>query len=164
MDSFELSSGCRDVRAAAGRFWNDRGFTLVELLVVVAIIAVLALIAFPLFGRIVDNAKVSRCATEVRNLEKDITGYLVEKGVLPDSLNDIGRGSLKDPWGHNYQYANLANGDPARESFGVALNTDFDVFSLGSDGVSQADIFAAESMDDVVRSGDGGWVGLGKHF
>ena len=38
-------------------------------------------------------------------------------------------------------------------------NSDFDLYSLGSDGVSQQDFDDPTSKDDIIRSGDGSYVG-----
>ena len=52
-----------------------RGFTLVELLVVIAIIALLAAILFPAFSRSRENARRSKCETQIRFLSLGIRQY-----------------------------------------------------------------------------------------
>ena len=97
--------------------------------------------------------------------EKDILANVAENNVLPNTLNDIGRGDLRDPWGNPYQYLNFANpGTPRQDNFTFDLNTDFDVYSLGPNGLSDTNIKHADSLDDIVRTSDGGWVGTGEDF
>jgi general secretion pathway protein G len=46
----------------------------------------------------------------------------------------------------------------------VPLNTDFDLYSLGPDGVSALALPAAPSHDDVVRAGNGAYIGLAVNY
>jgi len=59
---------------------EKRAFTLIELLIVVAIIAILAAIAVPNFLEAQVRAKVSRAKTEMRTLDVAITAYHVDHG------------------------------------------------------------------------------------
>jgi general secretion pathway protein G len=140
---------------------DNRGFTLVELLVVIVIIGVLAAIAIPAFFTYMETAKAKRCAAEIRTLEKDIEAYVIDRGTIPASLGDIGRNTLLDPWGRPYRYLNksLGGGTPLQDFILQDLNAEFDLYSLGPDGASAQAYADPSSMDDIVRSGDGGFVG-----
>lgn len=142
----------------------DQGFTLVELLVVVAILAVLATLVIPSYNYLVEKAKISACTGDIRTLEKSIAAYAVEKGDLPGSLNvltDLTSKNLIDPWGNAFQYKNLVTNPAAaiEDQMTGALNGDFDLYSMGPNGAS-AKVFDASGADDIVRSGDGAFVGL----
>src|SRR5438128_1919776 len=67
-----------------------RGFTLIELLTVIAIIALLAAILFPVFARINENRRVAQC---ISNLQKIYTGasmYSTDNdGLYPLVLFDV---------------------------------------------------------------------------
>ena len=39
------------------------------------------------------------------------------------------------------------------------LNTDFDLYSMGPDGQTQKQLTAAKARDDIVRAGNGGFIG-----
>jgi len=135
---------------------ND-GFTLIELLVSVAIVGILATIALFSFSELRTQVRTTRCISEIRGIEKDIIAYASEKGTYPDSLNDVGVGTLKDPWGHLYEY----HPPNTRQFIGQPINDDFDLFSIGFDGQP----FAAstqdpESIDDIIRGNGGGYVGI----
>jgi prepilin-type N-terminal cleavage/methylation domain-containing protein len=60
-----------------------RAFTLIELLIVVAIIAVLAAIAVPNFLEAQVRAKVSRCKADMRSLTTAVESYAVDNNVYP---------------------------------------------------------------------------------
>lgn len=141
---------------------DSRGFTLVELIMVTAILGVLALMVVPAYNSYVNSSKIARAAGDIRTMENDITAYLIDRETLPNSLNDIGRGTLRDPWGNPYEYYNFAvGGKTPLQDLGLHdLNSEFDLYSKGPDGASAADYSDPSSVDDIVRSGDGGYVGI----
>jgi general secretion pathway protein G len=53
---------------------------------------------------------------------------------------------------------------PRKDHFLVPVNSDFDLYSMGEDGESQAPFTAEASHDDIVRAGDGKYVGLVSEF
>src|SRR6266852_1802581 len=90
------------------------GFTLMELLVVVAILVVLAGAAVPMYLKYLDDAKASMAWTNAKTLEHVADTYSVKMGNYPASLQELAQpGSdgkpyiepqgLLDPFGHEYQ-------------------------------------------------------------
>lgn len=151
----------------SGRLSNIEGFTLVELLVVTAIIGILISLAMNGFSAFRENARIARCIAEINGLEKDISAYAVEKGVYPAAatwLADIGRGALVDPWGHPYVYKPFTNLAEMRFSAGD-INHDYDLYSKGADGLS-TDLSLTDqySKDDILRFVDGGYIGMASKF
>ena len=146
-----------------GTALNDRGMTLLEMIVVLAVIAILATLAIPAYPKYKDMAKSSRAMSEIRMLETAITAYFTEKGLYPNNLNDIGYGGLSDPWGHPYQYNYPAG---TRTLVATPLNADYDLYSWGADGLWVPSIAPTNptSQDDIIRAGDGGFVGLASHY
>jgi general secretion pathway protein G len=137
---------------------NQRAFTLVELIMVTAIVAVLCAMAIPAFNDFVKKAKIGRCSEEIRVIEKAITAYIIEKNTLPTTLLEAGF-SNTDPWQRPYVYNIIGSGPAPLENFlTLPLNTDYDLYSTGADGASNASVTAVTS-DDIVRSNDGGFVG-----
>ena len=53
---------------------------------------------------------------------------------------------------------------PSSGRFLVPLNSDYDLYSMGKDGVSSPPITAKPSQDDVIRASNGSYVGLASNF
>jgi general secretion pathway protein G len=147
-----------------------RGFSLIELLVVMGIILIIVALATPHLIAALDEARVSRAAGEIHAIEVNITIYqATNNGNLPTDLSQIEATSLTDPWGHPYQYFNhisgTGNGGILRQDlFLVALNEDYDLYSLGRDGQTTASIGASISLDDIVRASTGAYTGPASQY
>ncbi len=66
-----------------------KGFTLVELLVVVLILGALAAIAIPRISQSAETAKINACKTNVDLINSQIELYYANKGEWPKKLDDI---------------------------------------------------------------------------
>ena len=115
---------------------RNRGFTLVELLLVLVILALIGGLVLPgIIGK-AEGAKVKAAASQVSRLSMAVESYYLDTGETPDSLQQliddpgstgwngpyVKASSLKDPWGRDYEYR--YPGD----------HGDFDIVSLGADG------------------------------
>lgn len=150
-----------------------QGFTLIELLIAIAIVMVLAGLSFGGFQHVQRKQKDDKARVQISLLENAIEDYFADKGVYPDSAtgssglyddlygtpnNTLGQkvylGELDpnsnrqgwtkttspgifDPFGNEYIYRTGAQ----------ARNPDFDLLSLGNDGVE--DTAGSSTKDDI---------------
>ena len=146
------------------------GFTIVEVLIVVAIVGILAGIAIPAYMDYRERARVKHAITELTVLSLLINQYQIDRGQYPPTLAAVANASKPDPWGRPYVYLNLQ--DPALKGKGqfrknknlVPINSDYDLYSVGKDGVSSGPLTAGASRDDVIRANDGGFFGLARDY
>ena len=133
-------------RAEIRNFVSGRdGFTLLELVIVIAILSLLAAIIAPkMMGR-ADDAKIADAKIQIRNLETALKFYKLDNGSYPDTEQGLEAliekpttgnvpnqyregGYLEqkkiplDPWGSPYIYVS------------PGIHGDFDILSYGSDG------------------------------
>ncbi len=173
--------GLFGVRRRAG-FWHHPrayiGVTLIEMMIVIAIIGTILAIAMHMLQDVVNQARIARAIGDITTLQTDIAAYEAGGKGLPASLATIGRASLVDPWGSPYQYLNFelaagggggskgkgkGGGVPVgarRDRFLVPINSTYDLYSMGKDGKTVIALTAPDSKDDIIRANDGGFIGL----
>lgn len=144
------------------------GFTVIELLIVLGIIATLAAIAIPSYISSRNKAKIAMAVSEIKLIEKAILEFRADTGQLPNSLNDItSLRQISDPWDRPYQYLRIdggttpgLNGIRRRDKNANPVNSDFDLYSLGRDGDTAAQFTGKAARDDIVRANNGRFYGL----
>ena len=149
---------------------RQEGFTLLELVATVAVIGTLVAIFVPGFIEWLQASKVNRAVLDIRLLDADIRIWGGGQ-EFPDSLDDLyadlDRPPRLDPWGRPYVYLRIegANrGQWRKDRFLNPLNADYDLYSMGPDGKSRPPLTAAMSRDDIVRAGDGAFVGRAEDY
>lgn len=124
-------------RRLAPRRSTERGFTLVELLLVLVILALIGGLVLPgIIGK-AEGAKVKAASSQIDRLSMGVESFYLDTGKTPENLDElieesggvsgwngpyVKKSSLKDPWGRDYVYR--YPGD----------HGDFDIYSFGADG------------------------------
>jgi general secretion pathway protein G len=141
---------------------------LLDLLVAGAIGTILACIAVPAYQSAVQKARVAAAASDIMRIGAAINRYSVVNNSLPPDLAAVGMDGMRDPWGQPYAYLSFAGlkgkGKMRKDKNLVPINTQYDLYSVGADGLSQPPLTAAVSRDDVIMANDGNYVGLASAY
>lgn len=147
---------------------SSYGFTLLELMIVIAIIGILAAIATPNFISYRERAMNVQCIQDIKVMEQAIITFYIDTDRYPNDLAEVGFGGMKDPWNNNYRYLNIetakGKGKLRKDHSLVPINTDFDLYSMGKDGSSVSPLTAKASRDDIVRGSNGAFIGLASNY
>ncbi len=157
-----MSRSTRHVQPA-GR----RGFTIIELVIGAAIVAVLTAVAVPQYVSYVKRSETKRVVVDIRTLETLIGRFHTEMGEPPSDLGAVVDPLPRDHWGNAYQYIKIAGEDnpQCRKDKNLhPINSDYDLYSKGPDGDSKLPLTSQASLDDVIRANDGAFVGLAKDY
>lgn len=120
-----------------------KGFTLIELVVVILILAILAALIVPRIVGRTDDAKRAKAASDISTLRSQVQVFKVDVGTFPEQLMDLRtrpsegadgwRGPYldkelpTDPWGNEYDYQVTSDGE------------NFTILSYGQDGAPGGD-------------------------
>ena len=141
---------------------------MIELVLVLGIIAVLAMIAVPSYAQYRERIRIVQAISDISGMGPLITRYAHDNPNFPDSLADIGRAQMKDPWGNYYQYLShddkKGKGGWRKDHSIVPINSDYDLWSNGKDAKSFPPLTAKPSRDDIVRANNGRFIGLASDY
>lgn len=150
------------------RHLDQDGLTLLELMIVVAIVGVLCAIAIPYYQNYLATARYTVAIENLQVIDRECQGFKIVNDRYPESLNELGLGSFTDPWGNNYRYFNvetaIGKGKVRKDRSMNPVNTDFDLYSMGPDGETKLPFTAPQSFDDIVRVNNGGFYGWAKDY
>ena len=146
----------------------QRAYTLIELLLAIAIFAVLTSLAYYGYQEYINKVRVAQAKTDIRGMEVLLERYQFGNGRYPETLAEAGLTSPLDPWNRPYEYLNIQTskspGKVRKDRSLHPLNSDYDLYSMGKDGKSATPLTAKISQDDVIRANDGAFVGLASDY
>lgn len=150
---------------------SQSGFTFVEILIVLAILATLTALSIPFYRDHLERAQVAVLIANIRTVGQTILLFEETNDRLPETLAEIGV-DLRDPWGNPLQYIPIRNKPltgtgkvtPRKDKSLHPLNSDFDLWSMGPDGQTALPLTAKASHDDIIRAADGSFIGIAEHY
>ena len=145
--------------------YRSSGYTLLELLFAIAIVGILSVLALSLFSNALEKSRIGSATADISIIQVEIERYRTRNAqALPETLPS---GRL-DPWGRPYFYTKLqgvqGHGSARKDRALNPLNTDYDLFSAGKDGVYKPQVNQKDSLDDIIRARNGAYVGLAEDF
>ena len=120
-----------------------QGFTLIEILVVVAIIGMLGAVAVPAYMNYLADARISTTRALISNVDVAVKSYNMKHGKYPESLDVLTQapdddsdplleGDPVDPWGNELKYEKQSKKRPVITSAGPdgEFGTDDDISNV----------------------------------
>lgn len=147
-----------------------KGFALLELMITLAIAALLLSLAVPAYNGYVQRAKNARAIGDIGAIAIAIERFRIKNNDrIPVILDELPIEIPVDPWGRTYEYVNIPVAGPGvgglrKDGKLNPLNTDFDLYSRGEDGDSAGPLSASASRDDIIRANNGAYIGLGEDY
>jgi general secretion pathway protein G len=146
------------------------GLTLVELMIALVVTALLAVVAIPSYTRYVNRERTNKVMIFMASTSLSLEAYYAQHSSYPATLAEAGVTDAIDPWGNPYQYLAIDidpppnKGKVRRDKNMNPINTDYDLYSNGPDGRSQTQLMARFARDDIVRAGNGSYIGKAQDF
>ena len=148
------------------KLFNEKGFTLIELVLAMALVGILATIAYGSYRAIIDGMNTRQAIADIYSIELTIERFHTKNISLPLTL--AGLDIPLDPWGEPYQYLNFetihGHGHKRKDRSLVPVNSDYDLYSKGPDRRTNQSFRPRHSHDDIVRANNGGYVGTVKDY
>ncbi|MGB5878573.1 MAG: hypothetical protein WBH85_00970 [Thermoanaerobaculia bacterium] len=144
------------------------GLTAVEILIVLALMGTLTAMAVPNFFRSIQESAKKRVIVDLQTLQFQIDLYERMNEQLPESLDDVGGGVRLDHWGYTYRYMPSTHprwtSEHKRDVHQKPLNSDYDLYSIGPDGLTHKNLNNPDTFDDIVRAEDGFFLGPASEY
>ena len=156
---------------------HQSGFTLIELFIAIVLASILAVYAIPMFGNAGPNcddpdarqgplmrARIAQITGDIGKIHMAVSRFELSHNRYPESLAEVGLDNLQDTWGNPYQYLVVFGRKglgPVRKDHNLKpVNTGYDIYSMGSNGVTASPFTSNVGKDDIVMADDGDYFGL----
>ena len=125
---------------------NQKGFTLIEILIVVIIVAILAAISVPIYLEYVESARASDAKTAISSIWQAAQIYYQDRGEYPGTVEDL----------QDNRYVKLSESTLLQWNFSFTGNPPDEIVATSTDQMRGG---AGKEVKYVVKEGK--WLGYG---
>jgi general secretion pathway protein G len=157
--------------------YRQKGMTIFELLIALFIASILASMAVATYGSSEANcdnpdarqgplmrSKMAGIMGDLGKIHMAASKFELSHNRYPVDLAEMGLDQLRDPWDNPYQYLVVfgrMDKGPVRKDHNLhPVNSGYDVYSMGPDGVTATPFTSTLGKDDIVMANDGDYFGL----
>lgn len=136
----------------------------------VAVIGIITAVATPMYVDHVNRTRANQALVDLAVVEILIERFRSGFFGLPDTLDQLGNAVPTDPWGNAFQYQRIegaglkGKGKLRKDKKLNPINSDYDPYSMGSDGQSKLPLTVKHSWDDIIRAINGACVGPASEY
>lgn len=143
-----------------------KGYTLIELMVVIVIASMLLGFAIPAYNGYIERARYKAAMGDIAAIHIQAERFYLNHNRFPNSIDELGLLVITiDPWGNEYVFHRFTtNGDARKDHASVPVNGPYDVYSMGPDGVTATPFTSTAGQDDVVIARNGAFIGIAKDY
>ncbi|MHB1041914.1 MAG: type IV pilin protein [Eubacteriales bacterium] len=125
-----------------GKLRNEKGFTMVEMMVVLIIIAVLIAGGIKFYLGYIENSRVTKAKANIGNMQAALDSFYSEEGKYDLTTDGLAYAGIttdsKDPWGKDYKFIWITTDTSyeIRSGFDNVHGKGYVVYGIGTDGKS----------------------------
>jgi len=134
-----------------------------EVLIALGILALVLAVAIPSYQDYRLKVKIAQAVGDLARLSGKIDEFYANNKRYPNDLAEISLDTVNDPWGNAYRYLNIAlagNNEPRQDRNLKPVNTDYDLYSMGPNGLTHRVFTSNKGRDDIVRANNGDYLGV----
>ena len=139
-------------------------------MIALALLVTVMAVALPGYSKYRDRVDYANAIVGINTLVHRIEQFYADHSRFPANLAEIGMSNFTDPWGGAFKYLRIYGAGPGitglvrKDKNLHPLNTDYDLYSMGKNGVTTTQIITSRGKDDIIRASNGKFVGIAADY